>query len=555
MRNFEPGPAERVLELPQSGGTDLRYALVYPNRHGLAMANLGVQSVLGLLSSLPGAACHRAFGGEPRTREAGRPLADYDVVALSLSFEGDYPEALKTLTAGGVPLRTADRTADHPLVLAGGVAPTLNPEPLAPFADAAFLGEAEAGLADLHGFLRAHRGLGRPELLTALADARLPGVYVPSRYEVTEEDGVPRARRPLGRAPEGVERRWAPCPWEPARTRVLAPGDAFGGTYLLEVSRGCPHGCRFCAAGHVTRPARFLPPDSLLPWIRFGAREVGKLGFVGAAVSDHPDFDELARATLAAGAKFTVSSFRAENLDPQRLDLLARGGLRTLTVALEAGTAALRRRLGKAISQEDLLRAARLAGEAGLDGLRIYAMVGLPGEEDADVVALAEAAVEARRAMGRGTVTVSAAPFVPKPHTPLQWEAMASEAVLKRRIRVLERACAREKGVRAVAEAPKWSRIQGLLSRGGRSVAALLEAASRTGDWRTALRSPLAARTLDRERDRAEALPWDFVCGVPARAYLAAAADAAPCRPPACRVCGVCRPAPPEPGASGAAPP
>ncbi len=509
------------------------------------MANLGFQAVLGLVHGAHGAVCHRAFADRARTVEAGRTLAEYDVVALSLSFEGDYPAALAALAGAGIPLRAALRDGRHPLVLAGGVGPTLNPEPLAPFVDAVLLGEAEAGLDRLHRFLLEHRALPRPGLLAALADARQPGVYVPGRYAVDPSGG----RTALGGAPDRVDRVWVPGPWEPARTRILAPDDALGGAYLLEVSRGCPHGCRFCAAGYLTRPSRFLPVDVLVPLARRAARDVGRVGFVGAAVSDHPGFASLARAVLDAGGGFSVSSFRAENLTPENVELLVRGGLRTLTVAIEAGTERLRRMLGKGLDAEDLLAAARLAGRAGLRAVRVYAMVGLPGETDQDVEALVDLAVRARAALGGGTVTLSVAPFVPKPHTPLQWEAMAPEPVLRRRLRLVRARCGRHKGVGATVEPPRAARLQGLLGRGGREVADLLERAVVSGDWRSPLRGPEAARILDRPLDPAEPVPWGFVGGTPGtghllreRAAALAGRPAAPCTPGPCRACEVCPP-------------
>ena len=502
---------------------------------------------MALLSGFDGVACHRSFTDFPRTIEGGKALGEYDAVALSLSFEGDYPNALRLLDLGGVPLRSAARGDGDPLVIAGGMAPTLNPEPLAPFVDVFFLGEAEAGLSRLHAFLAENRARHRPDLLQDLAEAALPGVYVPSRYRVTEEEGRLVERSPMGAAPPRVERVWAPLVWDPARTHIWAPDGPFLGAYLVEVSRGCSHGCRFCAAGYAIRPVRYLPRDALDPWVRLGAREFGRVGLVGAAVSDHPAFEDLARAILEEGAALSVSSFRVENLTAERMELLARGGLQTLTVALEAGTERLRGLLGKGIRDDDFLAACRLAGEAGLRSLRIYAMVGLPTETDDDIRALAALVVQARRALGGEMVTVSATPFMPKPHTPHQWEVMAPEAVLRARIRLLERLCGRQTGVRAVAETPKWSRVQGLFSRGGRSVADMLEAAHRTGDWRGALRSPLAASILDRPRALDEQFPWDFVGGVPGRDHLGrevASADSGlpplPCQPGTCRLCGVC---------------
>jgi len=519
--------------------------VVYPNRRAVGTANLGFQAVVAQVAGHPGYTCHRAFADHPRTLEAGRGLDRYDLVALSLSFEGDYPAALEMLAAAGIPLRARDR--DGPLVLAGGVAPTLNPEPLAPFVDVVLVGEAEAGLGALLDLFLETRSLTRPDRLAALARAALPGVYVPSAYRVDEPPAGPIVRRAAAGAPERVARVWVPVPWDPARTRIWYPDDVFQGAYLLEVSRGCPHGCRFCAAGYATRPPRFLPVELLEPLVRQGAGWTGRVGLVGAAVSDHPGFADLARCALDAGATFTVSSFRAENLTPEAVELLARGGTRTLTVALEAGSPRLRALLGKTIGDQDLLEAARLAGEAGIRNLRVYAMVGLPTETDDDVGRLADLAVGARRALGSGTVTLSVAPFVPKPHTPLQWEPMAPEPLLRRRIRLLESLCGRHPGVRAVAEAPKWARVQGLLSRGGRSVAPLLEQAVRTGDWRAVLRTPLARAELDEPRSPASPLPWDFLDGVPGRDALLRERDRGlrgldplPCRPGHCRLCGVC---------------
>jgi radical SAM superfamily enzyme YgiQ (UPF0313 family) len=280
----------------------------------------------------------------------------------------------------------------------------------------------------------------------------------------------------------------------------------------------------------------------------YGAREIGRVGFVGAAVSDHPDLGALIGEILDAGGQCTVSSFRAESLDARVLALLARGGLKTLTVALEAGSERLRARLGKTITEEGALRAAQLAAAAGIENLRIYAMVGLPGEEDADVEALADLTLRAHKALGGGLVTVSVAPFVPKPHTPFQWEAMAPEPVLRARIRHLERLLRAHRGVKAVAEAPKWARVQGLLSRGGRGVAPLLEKAAATGAWRELLRTAEAESVLDRERASDEAFPWDFLGGMPSRGHLWGEAEksrlGAPpraCRPGTCAACEVCR--------------
>jgi len=194
-----------------------------------------------------------------------------------------------------------------------------------------------------------------------------------------------------------------------------------------------------------------------------------------------------------------------------------------------------------------LLEAAALAGEAGLDGLKVYAMVGLPGETDADMQELAELIELARRAMGRGMLTLSVSAFVPKPQTPLQWAPMAAEKVLRSRIRILQSLCRRVRGVKVVAESPKAARAQSLLSRGGREVGGLLEQVARDGNWRRVLQTETARRVLDRERDPGATLPWDFIDETPSRDYLLRQREAGlsgfpaqPCRPGSCRVCGVC---------------
>jgi radical SAM superfamily enzyme YgiQ (UPF0313 family) len=264
-------------------------------------------------------------------------------------------------------------------------------------------------------------------------------------------------------------------------------------------------------------------------------------------VSDHPDFAALARRVVDAGGGLSVSSFRAENLDAEALELLCRGGMKTVTVALESGGVGLRARIGKEIGEEDILRVAELARGKLPGGLRIYAMVGLPGEEDADVEELINIAARAKKALGSGTVTVSVSPFVPKPHTPFQWEPMTDEKTLQRRIRLLERKAAATPGLRVTAESPKWARVQGLLARGGREVGELLASLPDGGAWGRTLQGELARSVLDRRREPGEPLPWDFLAGAPARAHLlneCLAAEAgrapAPCPSTECPVCGIC---------------
>jgi radical SAM superfamily enzyme YgiQ (UPF0313 family) len=519
---------ERSIDLPRPSAARVTYGLVYPNAYGVGMANLGFQTLWGLFSALPEARCERLFSGDARTLEGNRRLAELDVVAFCVPFEGDYPALVQILVAQGIEPLARNRSDDAPLVVVGGVAPSLNPEVLAPIADAIYIGEAEANLDTLHELMvgRSRRGAGKADLLHTLAASGGVGWYVPAAYEVKYPDessvGLIERKALWEGAPERVTLARAPKGWEPAHTRASAPEDAFGGAYLMEIVRGCPHGCAFCAIGHFGGRTRFIELERLMPIIEMGLRSVGRLGLVGAAVGDHPEFKKIAAHILDAGGKFTVSSFRAEILDEEALTLLSAGGLKTLTVALEAGSDCLRKSINKKIDAEMVVEAARMAGAGGLTGLRIYAMVGLPGETDEDVEELAGVAATARRALGRGRVTLSVAPFVPKPHTPLQGAGMASEAVLNKRIRLLKKILEGSGGVQVSSESAKWARVQGLFSRGDRRVGELLAAScgQGQGQWGRILKGELATGVLSERNTLETALPWSFIEGAPSAIKL-----------------------------------
>ncbi len=510
------------------------------------MANLGFQTLYGYLTSRPDTKCGTFFTDRVRDPGSGAGAGESDVVALSLSFEGDYPAVPAFLKDAGLAPSARDRDDGHPLVVAGGIAPSLNPEPLAHVADVVYTGEAESGFERLHLFFLHNRGLGRAELLKRLARTALPGVYVPSAYEVTEE-GRRIVRTPLHGAPANVEIQRAAPGWPPARTAVVAKNDAFNGAFLIEISRGCPHACRFCAAGHMTRPFRPVPFETLIPLIDEGLERTGRVGLVGAAVSDHPDFARLAEYVAERGGSLALSSLRAENLNPGLLKILKATGLKSLTVAIEAGSEKLRAGIGKKVTSGELVRAAELARESGIRNFRIYARVGLPGEETGDVEELAALAVRARRALAPGETTLSVAPFVPKPMTPFQRERMFGENELTDRIRLLKRIAEPER-VSVAAESPRLARVQGLFSRGGRSVGLLLADNPPQSAWPRIARGKTESGIIDGPCAPEDSLPWDFLKGCPDPAHLAREARAALSgKPPIicpggdkCYICGIC---------------
>jgi len=561
----EEGPVVREW------GARFPIALVFPQVYPVAMSNLGFQVIYRLLNDTPELHCERAFLPDPltmeehrRTRtpilslESQRPLRDFAVVAFSLSFEADYPNVLKILELSGIPLTSAARTPQDPLVVAGGVAAFLNPEPLAAVMDAFFLGEGEVGGVDFFRFLADAGGkAARAELLRELG-RRIPGAYVPAGYTpVYGPDGtlaemVPQAGLPPRiPVPHAADLACRPCVSE-----ILTPESEWGDMFLVELGRGCSRGCRFCAAGFVYRPPRERPLAALLPELEQGVARRGKVGLLAAAVSDHPEIKEICRKVLQLQGELSISSLRADSADAELFELLARGGVKTVTLAPEAGSERLRRVLNKHLPEETLAQAVEAAAGAGLPNLRLYFMVGLPTETLEDVREigrlvkyLRHRAVKALK--GRPPfrqITLSLSSFVPKPWTPFQWVSMLPVAELKRRLKLVRQELAGVKEVRVHTDLPKWAYLQGLLARGDRRVGEMLLSAHRRGWPRALAESPVNPDFfVYRERGPAELFPWDLLDHGIAKSYLweeyqlaLAEKESPPCRPEVCRRCGVC---------------
>jgi radical SAM superfamily enzyme YgiQ (UPF0313 family) len=547
----------------------LRVALVYPNHYAVGMASLGFQTVYRRLNALPHVLCERAFLPETEAHaaplvslETGRSLAEFDAVAFSISFENDYAHVLTILQKAGLPLPATERgTSPLPLIMAGGVSCFLNPEPLAPFIDCFLLGEAEALLVPF--FERFDPAADRRRFLLAAA-RDLPGVYVPTFYqEAYQADGTLAAFRPVEDVPETIRRVYSPDLAEFAtHSAVVTPDTGFEDAYLIEVSRGCPHGCRFCAAGYIYRPPRFRPLPGLLAAMQQGADLSRKVGLLGAAVSDLPDLKALCDLGRQLNLQLAFSSLRADALDDDLIAALKSGRLKTATIAPEAGSERLRKVINKGLDEAAILTAAEKLVAGGIPNLKLYFMVGLPTETDADVdelVALVkrikDCFLRSSRARGRmGDITVSLNSFVPKPFTPFQWAAMAETAALKRKIKQVKEGLKKTANVRVHADVPRWAYIQAILARGDRRCGQLLlEAHRNDGNWPRTFKSSLLNPDFYtyRERHKEERLPWDFIDhGLDKdflwreyeRALQAKQTRPCPADPDNCRLCGVCRP-------------
>jgi radical SAM superfamily enzyme YgiQ (UPF0313 family) len=498
------------------------------------MSNLGLISIFYLITSHPLASCERVFlpnkqdisllkkrGTPLGSIESGRSLFTFDVLAFSISFENDYVNIVKILDLSSIPVYAKDRDENHPIVIGGGIAAFLNPEPIADFFDVFLLGDSPDMINEfIDTYARLKGTVSRSELLRALS--KIKGAYVPALYDVSYDDGggIKDISAKNGIKPYVEVRMADDLTGLPAYSYIISKDAVFGDMFLLEISRGCLRFCRFCAAGYNYFPYKKLPVEKIKEIVCEKSGDK-KIGLVGAAVSDYEDMDELCDFLCETGRKFSVSSFRADSLSDTLLHSLKESGHKTLTIAPEAGSQRMRDVIRKGISEKDVLNAADRIASSGILNVKLYYIIGLPFETDDDICEIVRLTrkvrdifLEASKKLKRaGKVTVSIHPFIPKAKTPFFFKGMARPEELKKKMRTIAEGLKKEPNITLEKVSVKDAVLEALLTRADRHISSVIRLMAEGKSLKQ------SARELDidtgfyihREIPFDEILPFDFI--------------------------------------------
>ncbi|WP_413166497.1 B12-binding domain-containing radical SAM protein [Capilliphycus salinus ALCB114379] len=471
--------SERLLFTPASPDVNaIPIIFAFPNEYTVGITSLGYQIVWATLALRSDVQVSRLF------TDISEPLpAQPELLGFSVSWELDYINILERLEFLNLPIRSINREDSHPLVFGGGPVLTANPEPFADFFDIILLGDGEDLLPNLIDAYKQVRTANRETKLKHLA--QVPGVYVPSLYQVSYDspDGKITAIEPItAEIPAKVQKQTYRGNTLSAST-VVTEKAAWENIFMVEVVRSCPEMCRFCLASYLTLPFRTASLEaSLIPAIEQGLTVTNRIGLLGASVTQHPEFNELLdylSQPKYEDVRLSIASVRTNTVTVQLAETLAKRDTKSLTIAIESGSDKIRKIINKKLENEEIIQAAINAKAGGLKALKLYGMVGVPGEEPEDLEETFNLMKYLKKAAPGLKLTLGCSTFVPKSHTPFQWFGVNSEA--EKRLKFLEKNL-RKNGIDFRPESYKWSVIQALISRGDRRISHLLELVRDYGD-------------------------------------------------------------------------
>lgn len=516
-------------------GGRIKIALAYPNTYYVGMSNLGFHTMYHIFNSRPDTLCERVFlpsfdleciyrdSSTPLVSiESQTPVREFHVLAFSCSFENDYLNCLKIMDLAGLPLHSSERDEKHPIVIMGGACTFFNVEPITPFIDCFLCGEGEGignEFLDLYRIWLNSREQ-RYDLFHNLLD--IEGVYVPMFYDYRYDN--------QGKISELIIHKDARERIQPrieknidllkTSTVIYSHNSEFSNMCLLEVTRGCPRGCYFCLLSKVYKPFRERKLETLLKLAREGLSRREKIGLIGASLTDYKDLERLCEGILSMGGKISLCSIRLDNLSDRLMESMVISGIKTITLAPEAGREPLRSSIGKAdITDDKIIEGIEKLIKWDIPNLKLYFMVGLPNETEEDVKGIVRLAKRIKHhavqiSKGKGAlrhITISVNSFVPKPLTRFQFYPMEPVELLNKKIRYIKKEVRSLKGINCTHDMPKWSYIQGLLARGDRRVGELLLLAyQENGNWNKAFSKINLGPDfyLHREIEEEEIPPW-----------------------------------------------